>query len=449
MISCLPRPLRARLSPLLQRGRSGFARNVFIMLSGTVLGQGASVLLAPILTRIYSPDEFGFLSVFTAALAILSVVAALGLEIAIPITETEEETARLTAICWIVLGVTTAIVGIAAWFAPAGALGMLSLQPIEHQRWLVPAGFACVGAYYIMVALATRLQQFEAIARTRISQGLGGPISQIVLGLLGLGSTGLAIGFIFGQSAGTGVLIRRFILQRAGSFRALHWRELSSTAMRYVSFPLYVSWARILDVAGGGWILYPLISSLFSPTVAGFMFLSDRVIGRPLLIVSTSLLQVFTGEAGRALKQDPAALSRRFRQVVPRQTALAAAWILIANLAAAWVFPRFFGPQWGPAVPYLRALSFGYLAGAVLHPLSTTLQMLEKQITAALWQIFRMAAVLFAIVFAWHRNWSATDALWLYSGVQAVAGLVMIVLIAGAIRQVQVAAPTGSATALS
>jgi len=59
------------------RGRS-FAANVAFMVTGTALGQAASIVLAPVLTRLYSPDQFGYLSVYTAALMIFSVVAVLG-----------------------------------------------------------------------------------------------------------------------------------------------------------------------------------------------------------------------------------------------------------------------------------------------------------------------------------------------------------------------------------
>ncbi len=62
----------------------GFSTNVIFMLAGTALGQAASVLLSPALTRLYTPDQFGYLSVYTAALTILGVIAALGFELAIP-----------------------------------------------------------------------------------------------------------------------------------------------------------------------------------------------------------------------------------------------------------------------------------------------------------------------------------------------------------------------------
>jgi hypothetical protein len=56
----------------------GFGGNLVLMLAGTALGQAASVLLSPALTRIYTPDQFGYLGVYAAVLTILGVVAALG-----------------------------------------------------------------------------------------------------------------------------------------------------------------------------------------------------------------------------------------------------------------------------------------------------------------------------------------------------------------------------------
>ena len=56
------------------------------------------MLLAPVLTRLYLPDQFGHLSVYTATLAIIGVAAALGYKLAIPIARSSEELANLLAV---------------------------------------------------------------------------------------------------------------------------------------------------------------------------------------------------------------------------------------------------------------------------------------------------------------------------------------------------------------
>jgi len=300
---------------------------------------------------------------------------------------------------------------------------------------LIPVGFACLGGYYVMVAAATRLAAFREIATTRVAQGITGPVSQILFGLNGIGTPGLAIGFVLGQSSGTLLLFSRVFRRRPGLLAAVTWRGMLAAIRRYLQFPLLATWARLLDTAGGGTILFVLISACYSGEIAGFMFLTERVVARPLLIVSTSLLQVFTGEAGRAVTEEPALLRRRFWQVLPLQFLLAACWIAVANLAAGWVFPHLFGPAWADAIPYLRALSLSYLVQMVLHPVSSTLQVLERQRAAAVWQVSRLVLVVASVLLPWHAGVSALTALWITSVTQAVCCLVLAGMIAISLEQ--------------
>jgi O-antigen/teichoic acid export membrane protein len=437
LIDRLPAILQGRIHHFRQHAaRRSFAWNVSIMLVGTVAGQAVSLLLAPVLTRLYSPTQFGYLSVYSAVLAIFGVVASLGLELAIPICMADDECADLLALNGLVLVGTTTLVALFAWLVSAHMLSLLWVGSLADYRWLLPIGFACLGGYYIMVAVATRSGAFKDIARTRVSQGVSGPVSQILLGLCGIGTPGLVLGYVIGQSSGTLLLFSRLVLRQRVWLEQITWRGIVAMARRYNTFPLVASWARVLDMAGGGMVLFVLISACYSPEIAGFMFLSERVIARPLLIVSTSLLQVFTGEAGRAVTQDPVLLRRRFYQVVPRQFVLVAGWILFANLLAGWAFPLLFGAQWGNAVPYLRALSVSYLMLSVLHPVSTTLQILEHQVTAVVWQVCRLVLLVAGVLLARHAGLSAVAALWITSLVQAVCCLVLLALMVGSIEHV-------------
>jgi O-antigen/teichoic acid export membrane protein len=437
LIDRLPAVLQGRIHHFRQHAaRRSFAWNVSVMLVGTVTGQAVSLLLAPVLTRLYSPTQFGYLSVYSAVLSIFGVVASLGLELAIPICMADAECANLLALNGLVLVGTTTLVALFAWLVSAHTLEFLWVGSLADDRWLLPIGFACLGGYYIMVAVATRSGAFKDIARTRISQGVSGPVSQILLGVFGGGTVGLVLGYVIGQSSGTLLLFSRLVLHQRVWLREISWRGIVAVARRYVTFPLLASWARVLDMAGGGLVLFVLISACYSPAIAGFMFLSERVIARPLLIVSTSLLQVFTGEAGRAVTQDPVLLRRRFYQVVPRQFLLVAVWILLANLLAAWAFPLLFGAQWGNAVPYLRALSLSYLMLSVLHPVSTTLQILEHQVTAVVWQICRLVLIVGGVLLARRAGLSAIDALWISSIVQAVCCLALLGLMVASIERI-------------
>ena len=443
LIGRLPPTLQSRVLALSRRApEHSFVRNVVVMLTGTIAGQAISLLFAPVLTRMFSPTEFGVLGVYLSTLALFGMIASLGLELAIPICLGEAECANLLALCGIVLALVTALTGLAATLIPPAALTAIALGPLVSQRYLLPAGLLCVGGYHVMLGVATRAAAFRHIARTRVAQGISGPLSQLSLGLLGIGASALVIGYVVGQAAATLPLLWRFVLQQPAWLRQVSWRGMAAVGRRYVDFPLYASWARLLDLAGSGNIILVLFSVCYSPDIVGFMFLSERVIVRPLMVVSTSLLQVFTGEAGRAVSQDPAQLRRRFWQVVPLQFVIAALWIGAANLVASWAFPVVFGDRWAAALPYLHALSLSYLVQMMLHPVSGTLQVLERQGIAAVWQVCRLILVVAAVLLPWHAGWPPVATLWLTTATQVACCLVLTGIMAMSIERL--ARPAGS-----
>ena len=96
-----------------------------------------------------------------------------------------------------------------------------------------------------------------------------------------------------------------------------------------------------------------------------------------------------------------------------------------------------FGEQWVAAIPYGRAASLGYLALAVLHPVSSALQIMERQVLSPVWQAARLVLVTGGVVAAWWFGEPAVTALWLSSLGQVVACLGMLALIALSIERIQ------------
>lgn len=422
--------------------RRPFLKDVSIMLTGAAGGQAVSLLLSPMLTRLYSPQEFGTLSVFSAIIAILAVIASLRYELALPLAKTDEDAVNLMAVCLCVLAATTLVLSAVALFMPASLMASLwpipgDQGPLRIYRLLLVVGYVCLGGYFVALYVATRAGGYRSIAKTRLAQGVVGPTSQIGLALLGFGAPGLLAGSILGQSAGTFGLFGSMFAGRTQLLQAISWERMKAMARRYRQFPLVASWAALIDAIGGSQLLYLLIGATYSARIAGFIFLAERVVSRPLAILGTSILQVFVGEAGRTVDSDPAHLKRRFYQVVTRQAALAALWIILANIIAVLLFPTMFGEEWRDGVPYLQAISLTYFAQAAVLPVFHTLQILEKQSLAAGWQIGRLILTVGVFFGAIALGLSAPLVIAAYSVAQAIACVVLLLMMAHSIQQVQ------------
>ena len=64
-------------------------KDVSFVAGGTVISQGIAILVLPILSRIYTPADFGIAAVFASAITILSHISGLRYYLAIPLPKSD------------------------------------------------------------------------------------------------------------------------------------------------------------------------------------------------------------------------------------------------------------------------------------------------------------------------------------------------------------------------
>ena len=82
--------------------RSEFFRNALTLISGTTIAQFVAILLTPILSRIYSTEDFGELSLFMSITGILSVVSTMRYEMAVILPEKDEDAVNVMALSFLI-----------------------------------------------------------------------------------------------------------------------------------------------------------------------------------------------------------------------------------------------------------------------------------------------------------------------------------------------------------
>src|ERR1700689_4427028 len=86
--------LAGRISEKFAKGR--FSHHVAVLGGGTALAQGFTLLFAPILTRLYTPDDVGRMGLYLAFAGFAGVAASLRYEVAIVSAVDDREAAILT-----------------------------------------------------------------------------------------------------------------------------------------------------------------------------------------------------------------------------------------------------------------------------------------------------------------------------------------------------------------
>lgn len=348
--------------------------SVLWLSAGTALGQGIVVLVAPILSRLYFPDDYGALAVYVSMMGIFTVVAGGRYELAITIPEEEEEAEGLLKLSLVLVSFTTITVALLVLFFGKTFSTFVKVPSLAPFLWLLPIGVLFSGIYQGLNYLLLRKKQFPLIARTRVLQGGGMSGVQLLLGVLGVRPLGLLLGQIVGQGAGITSLWNAVRRSRAADPHPSV--ALKPLAKKYQRFPLLSTWGGLFSILS---MQLPVIalSALFGPVITGFYSLGWRVLQTPLTLIGHAVGQVFFAEVGQARREGRLAVvvEEGFSRLLP----LGCSLLLPLAVTTPEVFSLVFGKTWLTAGIYAQMLIPWLLLVFINSPLSTLTTVLERQ----------------------------------------------------------------------
>jgi len=364
--------------------QSPFARNVAVLAGGTAFAQGVGVLALPVLTRFYTPEDFGVLGAFVALLGMISVVSALRYEIAIPLPEDDQEAANLLVVSLICVVGISALAALLIVFFGERIAAQFSTPILGQVLWMLPIGVLLTGAYSVFQFWAARKKAYPHIARTRIEQAVGGIGSQLGLGWAGVGAVGLVIGQVISNGAGFIGLARRAWTGGGDAFASVRFDGMCRTAYVYRRYPMYSSVESLANMAG---LQLPLIliATLAGNKELGFLMLVMRILQAPMSLVGSAVAQVYLGQAASQLKSGR--LMTFTSQTLKRLFQLGLPPMLLVAIAAPWATPLIFGASWARAGELIVWMAPFFFLQFLSSPIAMALHALNKQRSAAALQI--------------------------------------------------------------
>ncbi len=326
-------------------------RHILTMAGGTIAAQAIPFAIAPVLTRLYPPDAFGALALFTVFVTLGGVLATGRYDLAIVLPEADADAATLAAFALILaLGVCAA--GLALFWPLAATVGDLLKNPVLTP-WLplVPLAVLCLAWNQVLIGWANRLRQYGQIAGSAAVQQTTTGTSAIAAGLLGSGPGGLVGSSVAGQVAAAAYMGRANWEGVEQILRGFSVKRARTIAHRYRQFPAYnLPYSFI-----GGFtrdFLLVAFSGFGFPAIAGYLSLSRRILYAPVVLLSGALGQVWYKEAAVGLG------TPEFERLTVRMLqGIAALATPAAVFIGFWLpagFPVIFGREWAEAGLYAQ-----------------------------------------------------------------------------------------------
>lgn len=370
-------------------------RPFFILLGGAGFAHLINFASAPLLTRLYTPEAFGLLSLFATALAVAGSIAGGRYEQAIPGEMSDKYAGELVMVVGMLAVVLASLV----------PLGLSSIAPLfdspahlaEIGRYLGPAVFA----YALSQALINWLIRkggFSTTSATKVLQALAVFAGSVCF-------AGTDQGLIIANMVGHFAVCLALILgarHQGWTVVSMKLRDLWLLLRMHVRFPMLGVLPALLDSLS---MLLPVywIAMFFSTTDTGHFGLTRQVLAAPVGLISVVVTQLLMKRLAEA-KESRASMYPALRRVILLVSGPAMVFAVVVSVAGPELFAVVFGETWQSAGELARWMVWAYVAPMLISPLSVVLIVLRRVGTNGAWQTLHFVGLSMLLSFVGFRD---------------------------------------------
>lgn len=278
--------------------KSEFSRNLAVMFSGNGLALILPFLVAPLISRVFTPEDFAGYELFVKILTLIAVVSSLRFEMAILLPASQKEADGLTKLSFEVLCIATLLSLIFVLFFRENTARILGNESLSELLWLLPLAVITTGTIKILTQVVIRYREFKTLATNKIIASGSNNVSKYLLGLKFPVAGSLVWGHIIGLILPILALFQRKIVytlpQRLLKLK-ISRRKLFS---RYRDFPLVNTFNIFIEEAQESLLLF-LISAFYGELILGLFAFALRYLRVPLNVFGASLAQVLNEKFAR------------------------------------------------------------------------------------------------------------------------------------------------------
>lgn len=361
-----------------------------VLLKGTILSQAITVLASPVLTRIFSPAQFGDFAIYSSISAILAVVFSGRYELAILAANDDSEAQGIAKVSFYFSLISLILCYILYMLAQIFG----DFPDLPWFVLIIPIGAFLMSLYQTLYIYINRERGYARLSKSKIIMSLSTVLFQVAFGSILTSSidSGLIFGLIIGQVL---ALIPLYFSYRQSDLKSHTFSEISNISKKYINYPKFLIAAHTLN-ASAVQLPSAILGSIFNAHSGGIYNIVQRVLGLPSSLISSAIGDVFRQRASHnynlGISNRPIYLS-----TLSKLTFIGAPAFSILFFAAPIIFPVIFGPQWKDAGIYAQILTPMFLIRFISAPLSAMYMIAQKQQVDLIWQIIFILSLLISV----------------------------------------------------
>ena len=395
--------------------KNKISSSLVTLMGGTLVAQTLPIVASPILTRIYTPDDYGVLAIYAAILSIISVFSLLRYELAIPQTDKDVDALALVhlsiCICLILTFFCFCIIASGGHSFAA----FIGLEKDSKILYLLPLGFFINGMIKLARYWFLKKENYKQMSAISITQSFGTSTGQVLLGYSSF-FYGLVWGQIFGLILASAYVSKQLLRSfKIFVITAGDLKNIYRMMIKYRKLPIYSSVGALADSFSLHLPMFA-INKIFGNSILGSFSFTFKVLNLPLSALSQSLSQIVFQKVCVFANEAPEKISPFLLKTSFWLLCLSTPFTLCFLFFGRPIFSFIFGQDWADAGEMASILVLAVSFRFCVSPLSGVLA-LEKNVKwGTYWQLTYVITIattlfvsrhldfqLFLIVFLMHE----------------------------------------------
>ncbi|MAM30002.1 MAG: hypothetical protein CMC13_13350 [Flavobacteriaceae bacterium] len=357
--------------------KSEFDKNVVKVFSGTLLAQLIGICIYPILTRLYTPEDFSNLALYLSTVTVVSSISSLKYEKAILIPENDNDALGIVKLS-ILINLFFSLLSFLLYFSFGKNISnYFNLSKIDSWLIFVPVTITFRGFYNIINIWFNRKSEYAILSKNRIfTSGSNGGLKVILQWLFKLKAFGLILSEALSQFLALIFFGKKIFLTLKKSLNEKNKYTIKQYAYKYKDYPLFSMPADFLNVFARELPVF-MLTTYFGAGIVGFYMLTKKMLDVPFTLLSTSILEVFRREAITQY-YEKGNCREVFVTTLKKLLLISIVPFLILYFIAPWTFRIVFGEEWIKAGYFAQILVVLYFFKFISSPLTYVFFVVNK-----------------------------------------------------------------------
>ncbi|MDQ1253300.1 MAG: hypothetical protein QG646_2455 [Euryarchaeota archaeon] len=374
---------------------SNFVANVLKLVSGSVAAQILSILLVPLITRIYSPHDLGIFQIFLSISGIIIIFSTFSYQFAIMLPKKEEDSANIAFLCAILVTLVSLLTVLLVLLLPENIERLLNAPGISKYLIYIPVITFFNGIFFAQNYWLSRKTRFGVIAGSRVVNSISTRIFQLAVPIISsVSPLGLIVGYVAGYGCAD-LFMLKGVKEDLKVFKKVSLKRMKEMAIEYKNFPLFSSWSTLANTISPQVPTF-LLAYYYNTTVVGYFSLANQVVNLPMGLLGAAIEQVFFQKVSEAKNgKNPGQIKAIVEEVYKKLIVIGIFPMMLLLILGEEIFTFAFGNNWHVSGVYIKILIPWIFLVFLSLPISALYMIYDKQ---RVWFAFSMILLVSRVV---------------------------------------------------